>query len=1036
MTALPIVRRELRISARKPGTYRGRVVAALLPIGAVAILLPAMAALPFNGQGRILFTALSAFVFLYALFAGVLLTADCLSAEKREGTIGLLFLTDLGGFDVVLGKLVSSSLCASYNLIAIVPMLALAQLLGGVTLAQLGLVTLVLLNTLFFSLSAGLFVSSISRDARKAFYATMGLTLLLALGPYTMAVIFAIYLPVTAPSPTGLGFPFDVLNPTVLAPSPILAFHIAQLPLGWKLGRMNFIESVASTHLCGWILLGVSASVIRGVRLESSQGPASLAWRAVWNRWSFGAGGARRAFRAPMLDTNAFYWLAARDRLKARSAWLVVGTLIVLWFWGWLFLGRFMFDWDNSVVLLFLTFLLYKLWVASEVCMRFVEDRQCGGLELILCSPLGLKAIAQGLLRALWRQFGKPLLVLGAFALFLGWGALRSSHSNISEGDLVFLYLAGLIVFVADLMTLAWAGVYQSARRSTLNRALTATYTQVLLVPWVIFGIAEIFIRIWDALFRGSGTVFSESVSAWMGICLLVDLLVCFHAVCFFFRKFRETAALPDRATSATPPVVEVRVPAGKHLPEEGAALDKSLVRETRFRRRWGLRLGMGLAIVLVGLAFWLGFRRHAAARQVELQLAKIRAAGEPVTKAEFYPWLALTPGAPAIELPVQPVVPVAPTLGTNGGFSRVRWPDWPGRSGPLNLAMRSFLERWMAANGAALQLPRIRAGLKGRSLPIDWSGPSWGVGNQIRAFFGDFQSWRWEALSYLETGQVTEAVELTQGLLDWARLVGEQPAIEAFYIRNAILAVAVHVLERMLNSSALSDALLRSLRTSFEEADQNVGLALQRAITGQRCLDIVAYRSGDLNQLNPGGTVPAGWPAILMGGLNAARNISGKGDEELSYYLSAMDDQLRLAQSLSQSNGEGNWMARLSVSRVRRDYPPWNLANRFLDPWADVFVQRVEQAARLRVTESALAVERFRLATGQFPRGLQQLVPEFLPRVPIDPFDGAPLRFRLRERGYVVYSIGMDRNDDQGAERSSTGRAVSGWDITFTVER
>src|SRR5262245_4709542 len=116
MTALPIVGREIRVAARRRGTYRGRVIAALFPIGAAAILLLVMTTLPFAGQGRILFTALSAFAFLYALFTGVLLTADCLSAEKREGTIGLLFLTVLKGYDVILGKLVSSSLCAIYSL--------------------------------------------------------------------------------------------------------------------------------------------------------------------------------------------------------------------------------------------------------------------------------------------------------------------------------------------------------------------------------------------------------------------------------------------------------------------------------------------------------------------------------------------------------------------------------------------------------------------------------------------------------------------------------------------------------------------------------------------------------------------------------------------------------------------------------------------------------------------------------------------------------------------------------------------------------
>src|SRR5262249_31926899 len=160
--------------------------------------------------------------------------------------------------------------------------------------------------------------------------------------------------------------------------------------------------------------------------------------------------------------------------------------------------------------------------VASEVCMRFVEDRQCGALELILCSPLDLKGIALGQARALWQIFGKPLLVLSAFALFLGQSALQSPHSNISNEDLAFLYRAGLVVFLADLVPLACVGVHQSARRSTLNRALTTTYAQVLLLPWVIFGAADIFVRIWDALFPNSGTVFGESVRAWIGICLLV----------------------------------------------------------------------------------------------------------------------------------------------------------------------------------------------------------------------------------------------------------------------------------------------------------------------------------------------------------------------------------------------------------------------------------------------------------------------------------------------------------------------------------
>ena len=57
-----------------------------------------------GGAGKALYTTLTGFAFGLCLLAGVLLTADCLSEEKREGTLGLLFLTDLKGYDVVLGK--------------------------------------------------------------------------------------------------------------------------------------------------------------------------------------------------------------------------------------------------------------------------------------------------------------------------------------------------------------------------------------------------------------------------------------------------------------------------------------------------------------------------------------------------------------------------------------------------------------------------------------------------------------------------------------------------------------------------------------------------------------------------------------------------------------------------------------------------------------------------------------------------------------------------------------------------------------------
>src|SRR5439155_12457239 len=128
---------------------------------------------------QVLFGILTGSAVLYALLSGVRDTADCLSSEKREGTLGLLFLTDLKGYDVVLGKLFANSLNALYSIIAILPMLAIPLLLGGITLGEFGRTSLVALNSLFLSLSLGIFMSSVHKSGRKAAALTFVVLLIL-----------------------------------------------------------------------------------------------------------------------------------------------------------------------------------------------------------------------------------------------------------------------------------------------------------------------------------------------------------------------------------------------------------------------------------------------------------------------------------------------------------------------------------------------------------------------------------------------------------------------------------------------------------------------------------------------------------------------------------------------------------------------------------------------------------------------------------------------------------------------------------------
>jgi hypothetical protein len=70
---------------------------------------------------------------------------------------------------------------------------------------------------------------------------------------------------------------------------------------------------------------------------------------------------------------------------------------------------------------------------------------------------------------------------------------------------------------------------------------------------------------------------------------------------------------------------------------------------------------------------------------------------------------------------------------------------------------------------------------------------------------------------------------------------------------------------------------------------------------------------------------------------------------------------------------------------------------------------------AQLRCTAAGLAVARYRLAREIWPTDWQALVPAYLEAVPVDPFDGNPLRIKRTADGLVIYSLGHERPDDQG---------------------
>ena len=77
----------------------------------------------------------------------------------------------------------------------------------------------------------------------------------------------------------------------------------------------------------------------------------------------------------------------------------------------------------------------------------------------------------------------------------------------------------------------------------------------------------------------------------------------------------------------------------------------------------------------------------------------------------------------------------------------------------------------------------------------------------------------------------------------------------------------------------------------------------------------------------------------------------------------------------------------------------------------------------------TACALERFRLAQGEYPKNLDALVPQFLDTIPNDVIDGRPLHYRRASGGtFVLYSVGWNGRDEGGVRGQPLPNTDGDW--------
>lgn len=511
MTFLPVIERELRVASRKRGTFWMRVIAALVAaiIGVGFMIIMRISGSGTAGLGDALFSVLSWLALVGTLSAGLFFTADCLSEEKREGTLGFLFLTDLKGYDVAGGKMAVSSLRVSFALLAIFPVMVVTVLLGSVGGAQVFKTVLALMNALFVSLAAGVFVSSLSRSAQKALAGTLFVLLLVIFGgPAADRVI--------AWTRSG-----RYLTLFTLA-SPGFVFTEAR---AW--GRSEFWPALGVTQAIGWICLAL-ASWLAPRTWQEKPKRRTVGTSQDW--WRYGSTTRRAKLRASLIGVNPIEWLALRERWQGAVVWGVftleaAGLLALTWTQAQ---TAYWFMWNGIQAL---GELIFFLSLVSQACRFFVETRRSGFLACVLGTPLPIAEVITGQWRALCRRFGPlaavflALQIISAFMVGRATAQMTAAftppptmttttvNSNgvttttvttnvttvamppaaaamlkAARAVVVVSAITKTIIAVGNIAALAWVGMWMGMTSKNNGLALLKTLIFVIVVPGLVVG--------------------------------------------------------------------------------------------------------------------------------------------------------------------------------------------------------------------------------------------------------------------------------------------------------------------------------------------------------------------------------------------------------------------------------------------------------------------------------------------------------------------------------------------------------------------
>ncbi len=276
-----------------------------------------------------------------------------------------------------------------------------------------------------------------------------------------------------------------------------------------------------------------------------------------------------------------------------------------------------------------------------------------------------------------------------------------------------------------------------------------------------------------------------------------------------------------------------------------------------------------------------------------------------------------------------------------------------------------------------------------------------------------------------VQAGDIDQALKAIDAMFALAESLDE-PVTIVNLARARIWRLGISTLEDVLSHQALTDEQITALAARLEPVASMENF--WHCLKGD-CCSMLAVFDDSPRRLSACFAHPKKGPRPLSFVL---RKIVGLHDQDTLSYIHMMQAYIEAA-SLQQDKV----LCALRTIEADHEHDLGILARELNPRYHRIYGGELRAVARALCARVGLAIEHYRQGHRQLPKTLDSLVPEYIPSVPLDPFDGQPLRFLHLDRGYVVYSVGQDLTDDGGKEcETRTGFQDKAWDETFVVAR